>query len=383
MPLAYWNFPSEICQVNHSIKFEEYGIKTNKNVSFYGEKIVIFYELIFGLYPYYKGYDETQPINGGLPQDWSLKDHLNITEKNITERIADQDYDGLAIIDLEEWRPIFDQNFWGKKSVFRNQSIALFKANHPEHQDEKNETVLEKLAGEEFNAAARKFFVETISLAKKLRPKAKWGFYGFPYCNYNAGKNNTYRCWKKYQDWNDNMTFIFNESTALFPSIYLGSNATSEERRRYVQAVLQEARRISRKFTPPLPIYAYTKIEYDPLKELRSFYNDPDLCSTIKQPADLGIDGIIIWSSSRNITLRCPHIKEQIEERIGSKMKHTIDQHKNCRKTRCHDHGKCVLPMNTTCTDFDINMEQYKCECDKGYVGEFCSSEGTTPQQTR
>lgn len=38
------------------------------DLSFYGEKVVIFYEFIFGLYPYYKGYDENQPINGGLPQ---------------------------------------------------------------------------------------------------------------------------------------------------------------------------------------------------------------------------------------------------------------------------------------------------------------------------
>ncbi|KIH53444.1 hypothetical protein ANCDUO_16431 [Ancylostoma duodenale] len=68
--------------------------------------------------------------------------------------------------------------------------------------------------------------------------------------------------------------FIFNESDALYPSIYLGSNATSEERFLYVQAVLNEARRISKKFNPPKPIYAYTKIEYDPLKKINDFYNE-------------------------------------------------------------------------------------------------------------
>ncbi|EYC39901.1 hypothetical protein Y032_0637g961 [Ancylostoma ceylanicum] len=179
------------------------------------------------------------------------------------------------------------------------------------------------------------------------------------------------------------MMFIFNESTALFPSIYLGSNATSEERFGYVQAVLNEARRISKKFTPPLPIYAYTKIEYDPLKKIKDFYNDYDLCSTIKQPADLGIDGIIIWSSSRNITLRCPHIKESIEGRIGLKIKTTVAQHENCRKQRCHGQGKCVLPRNSTCSDSDdfiINTEEYKCECDKGFTGTYCDSRNTTSQ---
>ncbi|KHJ81839.1 hypothetical protein OESDEN_18472, partial [Oesophagostomum dentatum] len=71
-------------------------------------------------------------------------------------------------------------------------------------------------------------------------------------------------------------TSFFNESDALYPSIYLSHslNMTSDEKVRYVHAILTEAQRISRKYSPPLPIYAYTKIEYDPLKQLNSFYDD-------------------------------------------------------------------------------------------------------------
>ncbi|EYC39897.1 hypothetical protein Y032_0637g957 [Ancylostoma ceylanicum] len=197
---AYWNFPSGTCRTNHSIKFEDYKIETNKNLSFYGEKVVIFYEFIFGRYPYYKGYKEDQPVNGGTPQNCSIDEHLKIAKENITERIPKEDFDGFAIIDLEEWRPIFDQNFWGLKSVFRNQSLALVRKWNSSLQ---NETEIAKLAEEQFNNAAREFFVKTIRLGRDMRKKAKWGFYGFPYCNYNAGKNGTYECWKKYQDWND------------------------------------------------------------------------------------------------------------------------------------------------------------------------------------
>ncbi|KIH56889.1 hyaluronoglucosaminidase [Ancylostoma duodenale] len=113
------------------------------------------------------------------------------------------------------------------------------------------------------------------------------------------------------------MLFIFNESTALYPSIYLGFDAPPDQRFRYLQAILKEARRIAHKFSPPLPIYAYTKIEYDPLKEIDKFYNEDDLCSTIKQSADLGIDGIIIWSSSANMLERCPYIQKNMNEGIG------------------------------------------------------------------
>ncbi|KAL6735705.1 hypothetical protein Aduo_006119 [Ancylostoma duodenale] len=119
---VHWNFPSGTCQVNHCINFDEYGIKTNKNVSFYGEKIVIFYEFIFGLYPYYKGYNETQPVKGGLPQNCSLEDHLNITKQNITERIPEEDYDGLAIIDLEGMAANFRPKFLGKKECLPRSS---------------------------------------------------------------------------------------------------------------------------------------------------------------------------------------------------------------------------------------------------------------------
>ncbi|KIH47329.1 hyaluronoglucosaminidase [Ancylostoma duodenale] len=312
---AYWNFPSGACKKDHAIDFQSYKIETNENLNFYGKKVVIFYEFIFGRYPYYKDYDENQPVNGGTPQNCSLTDHLDIAEQNITQKIPDDNFDGLAIIDLEEWRPLFDQNFWGKKSVFRNQSIAIARAKNPGIQDEKQ---IEKIAEKEFNDAARKFFVDTIRLGRSLRKNAKWGFYGFPYCNYDAGKNGEHECWKKYQDWNDKMMFLFNESNALYPSIYLGSSALSSDQRfRYVQAILKEARRIANKFTPPLPIYAYTKIEYDPLKEIDKFYDEHDLCSTIKQPADLGIDGIIIWSSSANMLARCPQIQKNMDGGIG------------------------------------------------------------------
>ncbi|EYC45016.1 hypothetical protein Y032_0442g1537 [Ancylostoma ceylanicum] len=90
------------------------------------------------------------------------------------------------------------------------------------------------------------------------------------------------------------MMFIFNGSDALYPSIYLGFNATSEQRFRYVQ-----------------------------------------------------------------------------------KIKTTIDQHEKCRKDRCNGHGKCVLEGNSTCPDssnYAINTDEYKCECDKGFNGPRCSS---------
>ncbi|KIH66134.1 hypothetical protein ANCDUO_03537 [Ancylostoma duodenale] len=70
-------------------------------------------------------------------------------------------------------------------------------------------------------------------------------------------------------------------------------------------------------YSPPLPIYAYTKIEYDPLNKHNGSYDDSDLCTTLKQPADLGIDGVVLWSSSSKMKERCPYIKSSVETRVG------------------------------------------------------------------
>jgi len=47
-------------------------------------------------------------------------------------------------------------------------------------------------AKKEFESAGRAMFESTITLGKELRPKALWGFYGFPDCY--ANKDYKYQC---------------------------------------------------------------------------------------------------------------------------------------------------------------------------------------------
>ncbi|PIO57100.1 hyaluronoglucosaminidase, partial [Teladorsagia circumcincta] len=117
---------------------------------FFGSKVVVFYESKFALYPYYKDYDPNQPVNGGLPQNISLQAHLDGVAQLIQVVIPDLNFDGIAVIDLEAWRPLYHMN-WDKKKVYKEQSVQLVLQNQPYLSTEETEA----LAEQQFNRAAR------------------------------------------------------------------------------------------------------------------------------------------------------------------------------------------------------------------------------------
>lgn len=55
-----------------------------------------------------------------------------------------------------------------------------------------------------FEASGKEFVEETMKLVKQLRPAAKWGYYGFPYCfNMNGQANRNEDCPPQVQQEND------------------------------------------------------------------------------------------------------------------------------------------------------------------------------------
>ena len=90
-------------------------------------------------------------------------------------------YSGLAVIDWEGWRPLWETNF-GKKHLYQTKSIELVK----KEGKFKNKREIENEAKRGFERAGKRLMVETIKFARKLRPRALWGFYGFPECHGNC-----------------------------------------------------------------------------------------------------------------------------------------------------------------------------------------------------
>ncbi|KAK6021365.1 hypothetical protein OSTOST_12962, partial [Ostertagia ostertagi] len=100
----------------------------------------------------------------------------------------------------------------------------------------------------------------------------------------------------------------------------MGDDPSPETAPRYEgveKAVVAEAQRIAHKYDPPLPVYAYTKVEYDPRKLICSFYTAKDLCNTIILPYVMGVNGLIFWSSSNNMTDRCGSITTFLNMTLG------------------------------------------------------------------
>lgn len=105
-------------------------------------------------------------------------------KENVDKLIPDENFAGVGIIDFESWRPIFRQNF-GTLAPYKELSIQNEKKLHPFLP----RWWIEKEAEKKFEFYAQQFMEETLYYVKQLRPKATWGYYGFPKC-FNMAPNN-------------------------------------------------------------------------------------------------------------------------------------------------------------------------------------------------
>jgi hyaluronoglucosaminidase len=182
--------------------------------------------------------------NGGLPQKGNLTVHLSKLEDRINEFIPNKTFDGLAVIDFEHWRPIFRQNFYGHLTVYRNMTLREIKQKHPTWTRDQ----IEAQARSVFETAAIYFVNRTMLRAKKLRPNAKWGYYGFPHCfNRYRTLSDIDRCPEQVEQENNKLMSMFHN--AIYPSIYINQNQTDEHLTKYVMGKMYETNRILKQLT--------------------------------------------------------------------------------------------------------------------------------------
>ncbi|XP_033935739.1 hyaluronidase-5-like isoform X2 [Pseudochaenichthys georgianus] len=342
--LFMWNAPTELCDLRfgmpldlshfHSVS-STLKTATNQNLS-------IFYTDRFGLFPYVDE-DTGEMYDEGLPQLVDLQEHHELAEDDI-EYYIPYDHPGLAVLDFEEWRPQWVRN-WGSKDIYRQISIeTVQKKNASLSEDE-----AEDRAKIVFERAARKYFIRSIRIGKRLRPHRLWGYYLYPDC-YNYGYNKdmegfTGECPNIEKDRNDELLWLWKESTALFPSIYLELVLRdSQQARRFVRHRIQEAMRVSKlpNSSYSIPVYAYIRPVYK--DSIDDYMSELDLVNTIGEAAALGAAGIVSWGDM-NVTDSedsCLDARLHLQEVMNPYILNVTTATRLCSDVLCQSRGRCV-----------------------------------------
>ncbi|XP_068614640.1 hyaluronidase-1-like [Brachionichthys hirsutus] len=339
--LTVWNAPTANClsQYGLDLDLDMFSIVQNQNQTFIGGNITIFYNKFLGLYPEYS--HQSEPINGGVPQNASLVEHLKAATKDIHNFIPETGFQGLAVVDWESWRPVWERN-WGEKRMYWLGSEALVRAKHPDWSPEQ----VAAAARLEFEDAARKFMEETLKLGQKERPNGLWGFYDFPTCyNYYHinSENYTGECPEIEKKRNDELLWLWNVSSALYPGIYLETNLQPLDREvlLFTRHRIMEAMRAVALLSPSaLPVFTYAHIVYARTLE---FLSQEHLVYTIGESAALGSAGVVLWGDHffSNSKAACEAVKSYIDETLGSYVVNVTSAATLCSQTLCSSHGRC------------------------------------------
>lgn len=398
--LLVWNAPTEDCAPRQGVRLslDLFDIVASPNEGFVRQNLTIFYKERLGLYPHYERGGTA--VNGGLPQLASLTQHYEKMPEDVHKYIRQSEAKGLAVIDWEEWRPLWIRN-WDIKDVYRNKSREMVAKKNPTWSPDE----VAKVAQQEFELSARKFMLETLKYAKSLRPNQLWGFYLFPDCynhDYRSSLHNyTGRCPSLEMSRNDQLNWLWMACTALYPSIYMGSVLRSTQHGRlFVRHRVKEAMRVASVGEGlTRPVFVYTRPTYTsqltPLSEM-------DLVSTIGESVALGAAGIIFWgdTSYASNAASCASLNEYLQGSLGRYLLNVSTAAELCSETLCKFHGRCLRKVS----DQDVYLHlspsshsivyqngqlkvkriagktelahfrtNFKCQCYTGYWGEGCA----------
>ncbi|XP_064012703.1 hyaluronidase-3-like isoform X2 [Pogoniulus pusillus] len=373
-----WNIPTGRCQRRFGVRLPlgDYGIVENLDGHFTGQNITIFYKNKFGLYPYLSQQGVAQ--HGGIPQRVRLGAHLTRAAGDI-RLLLRPDFHGLAVVDWEEWRPLWSQN-WGAKRIYRAASEQWVRDCHgplPARQRL-------RLARWQFEQAAQVLMEETLLLGRTLRPGGLWGFYRFPDClngNWAREANYTGRCRPSEVQRNNRLGWLWAASAALYPSIYLPPLLPPALRRRYVHHRLREALRVAAFGAGgTLPVVAYSRLS---LRRSPGFLQLADLVHTVGESAALGAAGLVLWgdrSYSRSAET-CASLRHYLVSTLGPYVANVTAAAQECSYRQCHGHGRCVRRQPQDLGSLlhlgsgASLLASFRCHCFRGWTGEGCTQQ--------
>jgi hypothetical protein len=240
--------------------------------------------------------------------------HLAAVRRDVAAKIPDPSWSGFAVIEYDAWVPDWDS------PLLRNIPSKLsadapdydFKSDWEDYVQEAKPQALRGLSGPKrddalrftFNTAARDFFLATLRECKRLRPNAKWGFYGFPYREYAVNDPAPRARWVAR---NESLRWMYDASDVLYPAIHAvyatvegrPPNRAKRENRltenaEYITSNVREAVRLAAgKPVRPIvwlryhdnagPSYAFKRLTPASLRQM------------VTLPKAAGASGVMIW----------------------------------------------------------------------------------------
>ncbi|KAA0149673.1 hypothetical protein FNF31_07168 [Cafeteria roenbergensis] len=314
--------------------------------------------------------------NGGVPQRANLSLHLGELARTVVDWIPDPDYEGNAVFDFEDWTPIFDANDGSSLHwhgvAYQEYSKQLVRAEHPAWPESK----VEAQARAEFEAAAIEMFAKTLTTVRALRPRAKWGFYGFPANPYmpctagdqpQCGYNNP-AAGAQLRAQNDAIQAVFNASTGLFPSVYLPPSPGNWPGKQfefvnaqYVAAVTAEAVRLATVAGRSAVVRPYAWAFYHNGTTTLSAPDTRSVAGLAYSPP-LG-DGLVLWGDAEAMHTQ-PLMTAWMTNVGGPALQAVQAEQCACSRSQCSGHGACVSGPDHAAG----------CDCFPGYHGGDCSS---------
>lgn len=255
-----------------------------------------------------------------------MQDHLARVAWAVDKFVPNPDFSGVAIIDYEIWRCEWDRTPNVPSPLGPDAEDRDFKDDWRDHVlmtyphfKSMSPSEQEDFLRDTYEQACADFYLATLRLCQEMRPKAKWGFYGYPSKIFkhqtDTPKNvigygdHTHRA----SQINDRLRWMWEAVDALFPSYYAprytllagepsqcpNQEASREEDREFLRSNVAEARRLSK----GKPVYAVSWLRYHtPNKGCRfyEFLNEINLRNQFEVPYLAGADGVVLWGNLLN-----------------------------------------------------------------------------------
>ena len=232
-------------------------------------------------------FDEAgNPVNGGLPQNIDWNAQFTNMERTFPTQCPNVDFDGYCVIDFETYVPVLPRD----KPIYRTKSIEKVLADHPELS--KDDPRVTQLAEQEFFDATIEMLVRTLQKAKELRPKGKWGYYGYPARCYYAGTNTPgYSLGNKLL--NNKYQRIWEVSDVIYPSLYVVANYESrtEDKLEWNKVWAEQNVREALRVANGKPVICYTWYQYT----YGELMLEADYRLQVESALKYGANGTILW----------------------------------------------------------------------------------------